>query len=82
MNTLIKVAIMLGVAVVAGFAIIGLERIDAGHIGIKVNLIGTMPSDDFARVYFSRFWAGIRTHARTHIQTDRHTHTHEKKKPP
>ena len=40
----------------------------------------SMPSDDFARVYFSRFWAGIRTHARTHIQTDRHTHTHTKKK--
>ena len=36
MNTIIKVAVMLGVAVIAGFAIIGLERIDAGHVGIKL----------------------------------------------
>jgi regulator of protease activity HflC (stomatin/prohibitin superfamily) len=64
MNTLIKVAIMLGVAVVAGFAIIGLERIDAGHVGIKVNLIGTGKGVDNATevtgwVFYNRFTTKI-----------------------
>ena len=64
MNTLIKVAIMLGVAVVAGFAIIGLERIDAGHGGIKVNLIGTGKGVDNATevtgwVFYNRFTTKI-----------------------
>jgi len=64
MNTLIKVAIMLGVAVIAGFAIIGLERIDAGHVGIKVNLIGTGKGVDNATevtgwVFYNRFTTKI-----------------------
>ena len=64
MNTLIKGAIMLGVAVVAGFAIIGLERIDAGHVGIKVNLIGTGKGVDNATevtgwVFYNRFTTKI-----------------------
>jgi regulator of protease activity HflC (stomatin/prohibitin superfamily) len=64
MNTLIKVAIMLGVAVVAGFAIIGLERIDAGHVGIKVNLLGTGKGVDNATevtgwVFYNRFTTKI-----------------------
>jgi len=64
MNTLIKVAIMFGVAVVAGFAIIGLERIDAGHVGIKVNLIGTGKGVDNATevtgwVFYNRFTTKI-----------------------
>jgi len=64
MNTIIKVAIMLGVAVVAGFAIIGLERIDAGHVGIKVNLIGTGKGVDNATevtgwVFYNRFTTKI-----------------------
>jgi len=64
MNTLIKVAVMLGVAVIAGFAIIGLERIDAGHVGIKVNLIGTGKGVDNATevtgwVFYNRFTTKI-----------------------
>jgi regulator of protease activity HflC (stomatin/prohibitin superfamily) len=64
MNKLIKVAIMLGVAVIAGFAIIGLERIDAGHVGIKVNLIGTGKGVDNATevtgwVFYNRFTTKI-----------------------
>jgi regulator of protease activity HflC (stomatin/prohibitin superfamily) len=64
MNTIIKVAIMLGVAMVAGFAIIGLERIDAGHVGIKVNLIGTGKGVDNATevtgwVFYNRFTTKI-----------------------
>lgn len=64
MNTLIKVAIMLGVAVIAGFSIIGLERIDAGHVGIKVNLIGTGKGVDNATevtgwVFYNRFTTKI-----------------------
>jgi regulator of protease activity HflC (stomatin/prohibitin superfamily) len=64
MNTLIKVAIMLGVAVIAGFAIIGLERIDAGHVGIKVNLLGTGKGVDNATevtgwVFYNRFTTKI-----------------------
>jgi regulator of protease activity HflC (stomatin/prohibitin superfamily) len=64
MNTIIKVAIMLGVAVIAGFAIIGLERIDAGHVGIKVNLIGTGKGVDNATevtgwVFYNRFTTKI-----------------------
>jgi regulator of protease activity HflC (stomatin/prohibitin superfamily) len=64
MNTLIKVAVMLGVAVIAGFAIIGLERIDAGHVGIKVNLIGTGKGVDNATevtgwVCYNRFTTKI-----------------------
>jgi regulator of protease activity HflC (stomatin/prohibitin superfamily) len=55
---------MLGVAVVAGFAIIGLERIDAGHVGIKVNLIGTGKGVDNATevtgwVFYNRFTTKI-----------------------
>jgi regulator of protease activity HflC (stomatin/prohibitin superfamily) len=64
MNTLIKVSIMLGVAVIAGFSIIGLERIDAGHVGIKVNLIGTGKGVDNATevtgwVFYNRFTTKI-----------------------
>ena len=64
MNTLIKVAVMLGVAVIAGFAIIGLERIDAGHVGIKVNLLGTGKGVDNATevtgwVFYNRFTTKI-----------------------
>jgi regulator of protease activity HflC (stomatin/prohibitin superfamily) len=64
MNTLIKVAIMLGVAVIAGFSIIGLERIDAGHVGIKVNLLGTGKGVDNATevtgwVFYNRFTTKI-----------------------
>jgi regulator of protease activity HflC (stomatin/prohibitin superfamily) len=64
MNTLIKVAVMLGVAVIAGFTIIGLERIDAGHVGIKVNLIGTGKGVDNATevtgwVFYNRFTTKI-----------------------
>jgi regulator of protease activity HflC (stomatin/prohibitin superfamily) len=64
MNTIIKVAVMLGVAVIAGFAIIGLERIDAGHVGIKVNLIGTGKGVDNATevtgwVFYNRFTTKI-----------------------
>jgi regulator of protease activity HflC (stomatin/prohibitin superfamily) len=64
MNTLIKVVVMLGVAMIAGFAIIGLERIDAGHVGIKVNLIGTGKGVDNATevtgwVFYNRFTTKI-----------------------
>jgi len=64
MNTLIKVVVMLGVVMIAGFAIIGLERIDAGHVGIKVNLIGTGKGVDNATevtgwVFYNRFTTKI-----------------------
>lgn len=64
MNTLIKAAILFGLAFVAGFAIIGLERIDAGHVGIKVNLIGTGKGVDNATevtgwVFYNRFTTKI-----------------------
>jgi regulator of protease activity HflC (stomatin/prohibitin superfamily) len=64
MNTIIKVAVLLGVAMIAGFAIIGLERIDAGHVGIKVNLIGTGKGVDNATevtgwVFYNRFTTKI-----------------------
>jgi regulator of protease activity HflC (stomatin/prohibitin superfamily) len=64
MNAIIKVAIVLGLAVIAGFAIIGLERIDAGHVGIKVNLIGTGKGVDNATevtgwVFYNRFTTKI-----------------------
>jgi regulator of protease activity HflC (stomatin/prohibitin superfamily) len=64
MNTLIKAAVLFGLAFVAGFAIIGLERIDAGHVGIKVNLIGTGKGVDNATevtgwVFYNRFTTKI-----------------------
>jgi regulator of protease activity HflC (stomatin/prohibitin superfamily) len=64
MNSLIKIVTILGVVLVAGFAIIGLERIDAGHVGIKVNLIGTGKGVDNATevtgwVFYNRFTTKI-----------------------
>jgi regulator of protease activity HflC (stomatin/prohibitin superfamily) len=64
MSSLIKIAAILGVVLVAGFAIIGLERIDAGHVGIKVNLIGTGKGVDNATevtgwVFYNRFTTKI-----------------------
>ena len=64
MNSLIKIVTILGIVLVAGFAIIGLERIDAGHVGIKVNLIGTGKGVDNATevtgwVFYNRFTTKI-----------------------
>jgi regulator of protease activity HflC (stomatin/prohibitin superfamily) len=64
MNTLIKAAVLFGLAFVTGFTIIGLERIDAGHVGIKVNLIGTGKGVDNATevtgwVFYNRFTTKI-----------------------
>jgi regulator of protease activity HflC (stomatin/prohibitin superfamily) len=64
MNSFIKIVTLLGVVLVAGFAIIGLERIDAGHVGIKVNLIGTGKGVDNATevtgwVFYNRFTTKI-----------------------
>jgi regulator of protease activity HflC (stomatin/prohibitin superfamily) len=64
MSTFSKIAILLGVVAVAFFSIIGLERIDAGHVGIKVNLIGTGKGVDNATevtgwVFYNRFTTKI-----------------------
>jgi regulator of protease activity HflC (stomatin/prohibitin superfamily) len=64
MSSLIKIAAILGIVLVASFAIIGLERIDAGHVGIKVNLIGTGKGVDNATevtgwVFYNRFTTKI-----------------------
>ena len=64
MSTLGKVAIALTLAVIALFTITGLERIDAGHVGIKVNLIGTGKGVDNATevtgwVFYNRFTTKI-----------------------
>ncbi len=64
MNPLIKIAAIFGVILVAGFTVIGLERIDAGHLGIKVNLIGTGKGVDNATevtgwVFYNRFTTKI-----------------------
>lgn len=64
MNKLSKIAIALGVVLVAFFSIIGLERIDAGHVGIKVNLTGTGRGVDNATevtgwVFYNRFTTKI-----------------------
>jgi len=64
MNPLIKIAAILGIVLVAGFTVIGLERIDAGHVGIKVNLIGTGKGVDNATevtgwVFYNRFTTKI-----------------------
>ena len=64
MGSFIKIVTLLGVVLVAGFAIIGLERIDAGHVGIKVNLIGTGKGVDNATevtgwVFYNRFTTKI-----------------------
>lgn len=64
MSTLGKVAIALTVVIMALFSITGLERIDAGHVGIKVNLIGTGKGVDNATevtgwVFYNRFTTKI-----------------------
>lgn len=64
MNKLSKIAITLGVVLVAFFSIMGLERIDAGHVGIKVNLTGTGRGVDNATevtgwVFYNRFTTKI-----------------------
>jgi regulator of protease activity HflC (stomatin/prohibitin superfamily) len=64
MSSLIKIVTILGVVLVAGFTVIGLERIDAGHVGIKVNLIGTGKGVDNATevtgwVFYNRFTTKI-----------------------
>ena len=64
MSTLGKVAIALTVVIIALFSITGLERIDAGHVGIKVNLIGTGKGVDNATevtgwVFYNRFTTKI-----------------------
>lgn len=64
MSSLIKIATIFGIVLVASFAIIGLERIDAGHVGIKVNLIGTGKGVDNATevtgwVFYNRFTTKI-----------------------
>lgn len=64
MSTFSKIAILLGVVMIAFFSFIGLERIDAGHVGIKVNLIGTGKGVDNATevtgwVFYNRFTTKI-----------------------
>lgn len=64
MSTLGKVAIVFMVAFIAIFSITGLERIDAGHVGIKVNLLGTGKGVDNATevtgwVFYNRFTTKI-----------------------
>ena len=64
MSTLSKIAILFGVIMMAFFSFIGLERIDAGHVGIKVNLIGTGKGVDNATevtgwVFYNRFTTKI-----------------------
>jgi regulator of protease activity HflC (stomatin/prohibitin superfamily) len=64
MSTFSKIAILLGVVAIALFSFIGLERIDAGHVGIKVNLIGTGKGVDNATevtgwVFYNRFTTKI-----------------------
>lgn len=64
MSTFSKIAILLGVVAIAFFSFIGLERIDAGHVGIKVNLIGTGKGVDNATevtgwVFYNRFTTKI-----------------------
>ena len=64
MSTLGKVAIALTVVIITLFSITGLERIDAGHVGIKVNLIGTGKGVDNATevtgwVFYNRFTTKI-----------------------
>lgn len=64
MSTLSKIAILFGVIMIAMFSILGLERIDAGHVGIKVNLIGTGKGVDNATevtgwVFYNRFTTKI-----------------------
>ena len=64
MSTLSKIAILFGVIMIAMFSVLGLERIDAGHVGIKVNLIGTGKGVDNATevtgwVFYNRFTTKI-----------------------
>lgn len=64
MNSFAKIAITFVVVMVAFFSIIGLERIDAGHVGIKVNLTGTGKGVDNATevtgwVFYNRFTTKI-----------------------
>lgn len=64
MSTLGKVAIALTLVIIALFSFTGLERIDAGHVGIKVNLIGTGKGVDNATevtgwVFYNRFTTKI-----------------------
>jgi regulator of protease activity HflC (stomatin/prohibitin superfamily) len=64
MNSLVKVAIAFGVVFIALVSIFSVERIDAGHVGIKVNLIGTGKGVDNATevtgfVFYNRFTTKI-----------------------
>lgn len=64
MNSLFKVAIAFGVVFIALVSIFSVERIDAGHVGIKVNLIGTGKGVDNATevtgwVFYNRFTTKI-----------------------
>jgi regulator of protease activity HflC (stomatin/prohibitin superfamily) len=64
MSTVSKLAITFGVLVVAFFSLIGWEIIDAGNVGIKVNLIGTGKGVDNVTevsgvVFYNRFTTKI-----------------------
>ena len=55
-----KVVIAFGVMLIAGLTIIGVEPIDAGHVGVKINLIGTGKGVDNTTevtgwVFYNRF---------------------------
>jgi len=60
MSTFMKVVIAFGVMLIAGLTIIGVEPIDAGHVGVKINLIGTGKGVDNTTevtgwVFYNRF---------------------------
>jgi regulator of protease activity HflC (stomatin/prohibitin superfamily) len=60
MSTFSRVAIAFGVIALLVLSVIGVEPIDAGHVGVKVNLIGTGKGVDNATevtgwVFYNRF---------------------------
>jgi regulator of protease activity HflC (stomatin/prohibitin superfamily) len=60
MSTFSKLAIAFGVIALLFLSVIGVEPIDAGHVGVKVNLIGTGKGVDNATevtgwVFYNRF---------------------------
>ena len=40
MNPLVKFSVIAGAVIIALFSMVGCERIDAGHVGVKINLYG------------------------------------------
>ena len=64
MSTLSKIAIAFGVVILLVFSILGIEPIDAGHVGVKVNLVGTGKGVDNATevtgwVFYNRWTTNV-----------------------